>query len=143
MPRPAAIRATRVGFSSAGLSSLVLQIQAVFTAVFAFAVLGERPSRLGALGMAVALSGIGVAAVDEGASGPLGAFALCVLAAACWGASNVGEPVSGLRWCAAALLIGGVALASFAPRRRATVPVAAAGAPGVSGVRDPAEAGMS
>ncbi|MFD7881656.1 EamA family transporter [Streptomyces bauhiniae] len=203
----------------AGLSSLVLQIQAVFTAVFAFAVLKERPSRLGVAGMAVALAGIGVAAVDEGASGPLGAFALCVLAAACWGASNVltrkaappdplnfmvwvstvpvlpllclslltegpsrdldalaaldwpgagtilyvawittvfgfgawgwllrrhpastvapfsllvpffgmssaalflGEPVSGLRWCAAMLLIGGVALASFAPRRRAT-----------------------
>lgn len=29
----------------------------------------------------------------------------------------LGEPVSGPRWCAAALLMGGVALASFAPRR--------------------------
>lgn len=205
----------------AGLSSLVLQIQAVFTAVIAFAVLGERPSRLGALGMAVALAGIAVAAVDEGASGPLGAFALCVAAAACWGAANVltrkaappdalnfmvwvstvpvlpllalslliegptrdlaalrtldwqgsgtvlyvawittvfgfgawgwllrrhpastvapfsllvpvfgmssaavflGEPVSGLRWCAAALLVGGVALTSLAPRRPVSVP---------------------
>ncbi|NNN38250.1 EamA family transporter, partial [Streptomyces sp. S3(2020)] len=73
----------------AGLSSLVLQIQAVFTAAIAFAVLGERPTRLRLAGMLVALAGIGVAAVDEGASGPLGAFALCVAAAACWGASNV------------------------------------------------------
>ncbi|MFF4654973.1 EamA family transporter [Streptomyces sp. NPDC001381] len=73
----------------AGLASLVLQIQAVFTAVIAFAVLGERPSRVRALGMLTALAGIGVAAVDEGSSGPLGAFALCVAAAACWGASNV------------------------------------------------------
>ncbi|MFJ5263719.1 EamA family transporter [Streptomyces sp. NPDC088387] len=73
----------------AGLSSLVLQIQAVFTALIAFVALGERPTRIGALGMAVALSGIVVAAVDEGASGPLGAFALVVVAAACWGASNV------------------------------------------------------
>ncbi|MFI9149814.1 EamA family transporter [Streptomyces sp. NPDC053367] len=211
----------------AGLSSLVLQIQAVFTALIAYAALRERPSPTGVAGMAVALSGIAVAAVDEGASGPLGAFALCVAAAACWGASNVltrkaappdalnfmvwvstvpvlpllglslltegwdrdtaalraldwqgagtvvyvawvttvfgfgawgrllrrhpastvapfsllvpvfgmssaalflGEPVSGLRWAAAALLVGGVALTSFAPRgRRArAVPVDAA-----------------
>ncbi|MGC0331846.1 O-acetylserine/cysteine efflux transporter [Streptomyces sp. SAI-170] len=201
----------------AGLSSLVLQIQAVFTALIAYAALRERPTRTGVVGMAVALSGIAVAAVDEGTSGPLGAFALCVAAAACWGASNVltrkaappdalnfmvwvstvpvlpllglslltegwdrdaaalraldwqgagtvvyvawvttvfgfgawgwllrrhpastvapfsllvpvfgmssaalflGEPVSGLRWVAAALLVGGVALTSFAPAGR-------------------------
>ncbi|WP_224349075.1 EamA family transporter [Streptomyces olivaceus] len=73
----------------AGLSSLVLQIQAVFTAVIAAAVLGERPSRVQALGMLVAVAGIGVAAVDEGASGPLGAFVMVVGAAAAWGVSNV------------------------------------------------------
>ncbi|MFI8308681.1 EamA family transporter [Streptomyces sp. NPDC085927] len=203
----------------AGLSSLVLQIQAVFTALFAFLLLGERPARIRLVGMAVALAGIGVAAVDEGASGPLGAFALVIAAAACWGVSNIltrraapadalnfmvwvstvpvlpllalslllegpsrdlealraldlpgagallyvawaatvfgfgawgwllrrhpastvapfsllvpvfgmssaalflGEPVSPLRWCAAALLVGGVALASFAGRARRT-----------------------
>ncbi|MFD9910832.1 EamA family transporter [Streptomyces sp. NPDC059063] len=73
----------------AGLSSLVLQVQAVFTALLAFAVLGEIPSRVRVLGMAIALAGIGVAAVDEGASGPLTAFGLTVAAAACWGVSNV------------------------------------------------------
>ncbi|MEV6940911.1 EamA family transporter [Streptomyces sp. NPDC051172] len=73
----------------AGLSSLVVQIQAVFTAGVAFVVLGERPSTVRVLGMAVALAGIGVAAVDEGTSGPLGAFALVIGAAACWGVSNV------------------------------------------------------
>ncbi|MFI5819217.1 EamA family transporter [Streptomyces rishiriensis] len=73
----------------AGLSSLVLQIQSVFTAAIAFAVLGERPTRIRLLGMAVALAGIGVAAADEGSSGPLGAFALVIAAAVCWGASNV------------------------------------------------------
>ncbi|MFI8187367.1 EamA family transporter [Streptomyces sp. NPDC085946] len=73
----------------AGLSSLVLQVQAVFTALFACLALGERLSRVRLLGMLVALAGIGVAAVDEGVSGPLGAFALVVAAAACWGASNV------------------------------------------------------
>lgn len=75
--------------TGAGLSSLVLQVQAVFTALFAALVLGERPGRAKLLGMAVALSGIGVAAVDEGASGPVLAFVLVIAAAACWGVSNV------------------------------------------------------
>ncbi|NEC67078.1 EamA family transporter [Streptomyces sp. SID9727] len=73
----------------AGLSSLVLQVQAVFTALFAAVALGERPGRVKLLGMGVALAGIGVAAVDEGASGPVLAFVLVIAAAACWGVSNV------------------------------------------------------
>lgn len=74
---------------SAGLSSLVLQVQAVFTALFAALALGERPGRVRVLGMGIALAGIGVAAVDEGASGPVLAFVLVIVAAACWGVSNV------------------------------------------------------
>ncbi|MES9508670.1 EamA family transporter [Streptomyces sp. NPDC000609] len=73
----------------AGLSSLVLQVQAVFTALFAAVALGERPGRVRVLGMGVALAGIGVAAVDEGAGGPMHAFVLVIVAAACWGVSNV------------------------------------------------------
>ncbi|WP_431044365.1 EamA family transporter [Streptomyces sp. P1-3] len=73
----------------AGLSSLVLQIQAVFTAVFAAVVLGERPGPVRLLGMAVALTGIAVAAVDEGTSGPVVGFVLAIAAAAGWGVSNI------------------------------------------------------
>ncbi len=74
----------------AGLSSLVLQAQAVFTALLAFAFLRERPGPVRVLGMVVALSGIAVAAVEEGGgSGPLGAFGLVLVAAAFWGVSNV------------------------------------------------------
>ncbi|MDF6042574.1 EamA family transporter [Streptomyces sp. JH14] len=73
----------------AGLSSLVLQVQAVFTALFAAVALGERPGRVRVSGMAVAVAGIGVAAIDEGASGPVLAFVLVIAAAACWGVSNV------------------------------------------------------
>ncbi|MFJ4831638.1 EamA family transporter [Streptomyces sp. NPDC088747] len=73
----------------AGLSSLVLQIQAVFTALIAIAFLGERLTGIRLLGMTVALCGVVLAAVDEGAAGPVGAFALVVVAAACWGVSNV------------------------------------------------------
>jgi O-acetylserine/cysteine efflux transporter len=73
----------------AGLSSLVLQSQAVFTALLAAAFLGERPGRRRLLGMGVALAGIAVAAVDEGASGPALGFALVIGSAAFWGVSNV------------------------------------------------------
>ncbi|MFD4032161.1 EamA family transporter [Streptomyces sp. NPDC058637] len=73
----------------AGLSSLVLQVQAVFTVLFAALALGERPGGVRVLGMGVALAGIAVAAVDEGAGGPVLAFVLVVAAAACWGVSNV------------------------------------------------------
>ncbi|MET9469523.1 EamA family transporter [Streptomyces sp. NPDC006544] len=73
----------------AGLSSLVLQVQAVFTAVIAAVVLRERPGRVRIAGMAVALAGIAVAAVDGGTSGPVPGFVLVVAAAACWGVSNV------------------------------------------------------
>ncbi|MGW4030514.1 EamA family transporter [Streptomyces sp. NPDC004838] len=72
-----------------GLSSLVLQIQAVFTALIAAVVLAERPGGLRVAGMGVALAGIALAAIDEGASGPLSAFLLVIAAAACWGVSNV------------------------------------------------------
>ncbi|MET9349245.1 EamA family transporter [Streptomyces termitum] len=86
----------------AGLSSLVLQVQAVFTALFALAALGERPGRTALAGMGVALAGIGVAAVDEGASGPVTGFVLVVAAAACWGVSNVltrkAAPPDPLNW---------------------------------------------
>lgn len=73
----------------AGLSSLVLQSQAVFTALIAAAVLGERPGRRRWLGMGVALAGVAVAAADVGLSGTALGFALVVASAVFWGASNV------------------------------------------------------
>ncbi|MFE2107909.1 EamA family transporter [Kitasatospora sp. NPDC059463] len=86
----------------AGLSSLVLQGQAVFTALFAAVLLGERPGGQRLFGLAVAFAGIGLIAVDRGLGGPLGAFALLVLAAAAWGLSNVftrkAAPPDALRW---------------------------------------------
>ncbi len=86
----------------AGLSSLVLQSQAVFTAVFAALLLGERPSGRRLLGLGVAVAGIAVAAVDQGGSGPMGAFVLVVAAAVAWGLSNVitrrAAPPDVFRW---------------------------------------------
>jgi O-acetylserine/cysteine efflux transporter len=73
----------------AGLASLVLQLQAVFTIALAVAFLGERPGRAQLGGAAVALAGIGVIAAGRTAAVPLFAIALCVAAGASWGIGNV------------------------------------------------------
>lgn len=74
----------------AGLSSLVLQSQAVFTTAFAVLLLRERPGRRRVIGLAVAALGIGVVAVRLGAGGlPAGAFGLILGSAVAWGLSNV------------------------------------------------------
>lgn len=86
----------------AGLSSLVLQSQAVFTALFATVLLRERPTGQRTAGLAVAFGGIALAAVDHGLGGPVGAFALVIAAAVFWGLSNVltrrAAPADALRW---------------------------------------------
>lgn len=73
----------------AGLASLVLQLQAVFTIALAMAFLGERPGRRRLVGAAVALAGIGVIAAGRAHGVPLAALVLCVGAAASWGTGNV------------------------------------------------------
>ncbi|WP_035794631.1 EamA family transporter [Kitasatospora mediocidica] len=86
----------------AGLSSLVLQSQAVFTALFAAGMLRERPSPRRIAGLLIASAGIVLAAVDYGTVGPARAFALVVAAAVAWGLSNVltrrAAPPDMLRW---------------------------------------------
>lgn len=74
----------------AGLASLVLQAQALFTLLFAAAVLRERPRRPQIAGMALAFTGIGLVALqaDGGAISVTG-LGLVVLAAAAWGAGNL------------------------------------------------------
>jgi O-acetylserine/cysteine efflux transporter len=72
-----------------GLSSLVLQAQAPFTLLFAVLLLGERLTRYQVVGMVVALAGLGVIALDLGATSPLGAFLLLLAAAASWGVGNI------------------------------------------------------
>ncbi|MEV4361481.1 EamA family transporter [Nonomuraea sp. NPDC049625] len=73
----------------AGLTSLVLQTQAIFTVLFAVTLLKERLTARRVLGLGVAFGGLALVALDFGVSGPLGAFALCLAAAAAWGLGNV------------------------------------------------------
>lgn len=74
---------------SAGLASLVLQLQAAFTVALAVALLGERPRRAQLAGGALALAGIGVIAAGRAQAAPLGALALVVGAALSWGVGNI------------------------------------------------------
>ncbi|WP_203712044.1 EamA family transporter [Asanoa siamensis] len=73
----------------AGLSSLVLQSQAVFTVLLAVLLLRERPGRRRLAGLAVAAVGVVVVGAGMGADLPGGAFALVIAAAVAWGVSNV------------------------------------------------------
>ncbi|WP_067466853.1 EamA family transporter [Actinomadura macra] len=75
----------------AGLASVVLQVQAIFTALFAALLLRERPGPRQIAGMIVAFAGVALlgAAQAEGGS-PVLAFLLCLAGAASWGLSNVG-----------------------------------------------------
>jgi O-acetylserine/cysteine efflux transporter len=74
---------------SAGLSSLVLQTQAFFTMVLAFALLGERPSRFQVIGAVIAFAGIGVIAVERLAATALLPLGMTLMAALSWGLANV------------------------------------------------------
>jgi O-acetylserine/cysteine efflux transporter len=71
-----------------GLSSLLLQLQVIFTIGFAAFALGERPRREQVAGASVAFSGLAVIGIDRAASAPILPFVLVIGAAAAWGVSN-------------------------------------------------------
>jgi O-acetylserine/cysteine efflux transporter len=73
----------------AGLASLLLQLQVIFTIVFAGFVLRERPRREQMIGAAVAFGGLAVIGIDRAASAPVLPFLLILAAAAAWGVTNV------------------------------------------------------
>lgn len=73
----------------AGLSSLVLQMQAFFTVLFAATLLREKPLSLQVAGGALALAGLGVIASGIGGIVPLVPFLMTIAAAAFWGVANV------------------------------------------------------
>jgi O-acetylserine/cysteine efflux transporter len=86
----------------AGLSSLVLQSQVIFTVLFGAVVLREVPRPAQITGTALAVAGIGVIAWDYGTSSPLLGFVLVIAAAVCFGLSNVlmryAQPADTLRF---------------------------------------------
>ena len=73
----------------AGLSSIVIQIQAPFTFILAIWLLGERPQLLQLVGGVVALAGIGVIALERIEPTALIPLLLMVLGALSWAGSNI------------------------------------------------------
>ena len=72
----------------AGLASLVLQSQVIFTLLFAVLVLRERPRRTQVIGIGIACAGMVLIMLDRGLKAPLGALMLVIAAGVCWGVSN-------------------------------------------------------
>jgi O-acetylserine/cysteine efflux transporter len=73
----------------AGLASVVLPTQTVFTIALAVVFLGERPGRAQLAGAAVAVGGVALIAAGRARGVPIGALLLCVGAAASWGVGNI------------------------------------------------------
>ncbi len=74
----------------AGLTSLLMQLQVFFTLGLAFIFFGEAPTRMQALGAAVAFAGIGIFAIErvQGAL-PLIPFLMVIGASLTWGLANI------------------------------------------------------
>lgn len=73
----------------AGLTSLVIQSQAVFTMVLAIPLLREYPSGRQVAGIVIATAGMAVVASGVGGARPPFAFALVLVSAAFWGLNNI------------------------------------------------------
>ncbi len=73
----------------AGLSSLVMQLQAFFTIALAVLFLAERPSLPQLFGALIAFAGIGVIAIERMGGAALWPFLMTIGAAACWGVANI------------------------------------------------------
>ena len=79
----------------AGLSSLVVQMQAFFTIGFAVLFLGERPGRYQIIGAGIALSGIGAIALERLSGAALLPLLMTLAAAAFWGMANIASKKAG------------------------------------------------
>jgi len=73
----------------AGLASVVMQAQALFSVVFAAMLLGERPRQMQWFGLSIAAFGLIVIATDMDGNVGLIAFLTLIAAAACWGFANI------------------------------------------------------
>lgn len=75
--------------ASAGLTSLLLQLQIFITILLAFFLLGEAVNKMQLVGMVVGLFGLAVIAVNLGGDMPLLGFVCILIAATGWGFGNI------------------------------------------------------
>ena len=99
----------------AGLSSLVIQLQAVFTVALAVTVLGERPTSAQLMGVLIAFAGLGLLVFGRAENVSWFPFLLVVGAAASWGAANIctrlAKPSDGFALLVWSSLVGPIPLA--------------------------------
>ena len=79
----------------AGLSSLTLQIQAVFTILLSIVILRDRPTMWQKIGIIIAFLGIGFLAVDKYETASFIGFILVIAAGFAWAVSNILMKLSG------------------------------------------------
>jgi len=72
-----------------GLASLVIQLQAFITVALSWAMLGERPTGVQAIGATVAFAGIATIGATRLGGASLGPFLMVLGAALCWGIGNM------------------------------------------------------
>ncbi|HEV7325116.1 MAG TPA: EamA family transporter [Bosea sp. (in: a-proteobacteria)] len=82
---------------SAGLASLVMQLQVFFTIGFAVLFLSERPTRWQLFGALFAFGGIAVVAANLGGDVTLAGLTLLILGAMAWGGGNIVSRVISMR----------------------------------------------
>lgn len=75
--------------ASAGLSSLLLQVQVFFTIGIAYLFIGDALHRWQLIGLAVACCGLAIIAINTGGDMPMLSFVLILLAAIGWASGNV------------------------------------------------------
>lgn len=75
--------------ASAGLTSLLLQLQIFITVILAYFILGEPVNRMQIVGMVIGLMGLVVIASNLGGDMPLLAFICILIAAAGWSVGNI------------------------------------------------------
>ena len=79
----------------AGLASLLMQLQAFFTVVLAMLFLGEKLTRLQAIGGIIAMAGVAVIATERVELTALVPLLMIILAAFFWGAANIASKKAG------------------------------------------------
>lgn len=80
----------------AGLASLLLQAQVIFTIVIAAVALRERPTRRQSLGAAIGTAGLATVALAHGTSAPVVPLLVVLAAALSWGIGNVVSRAAGV-----------------------------------------------
>lgn len=74
---------------SAGIASIVIQVQAFFTVLMAALLLGEKPGGRQIIGMALAFVGMAIIALSKGGSGTIFGLTLAIFGGLSWAITNI------------------------------------------------------